>query len=130
MMKCKGRMFFVTVATLVGMASAQNLHNFKSGPPSSPAIKPLTPKSTAATQPLTPKSAIQKRGASPLPNAANSRKQNLELAGLEQQSIKAEGSKADNRGSAKSPSLKPASTASRSSSGINASYQKPHVQKR
>jgi hypothetical protein len=79
---------------------------------------------------LTPKSAIQKRGASPLPNAANSRKQNLELAGLEQQSIKAEGSKADNRGSAKSPSLKPASTASRSSSGINASYQKPHVQKR
>jgi hypothetical protein len=130
MMKCRGRMLFLTVATLVGVASAQNLNNFKSRPSSSPAIKPLTPKSAAAAQPLTPKFAIQKRGVSPLPNAANSRKQNLELAGLEQQSIKVEGAKGDHRGSAKSPSLKPASTASRGSSGINASYQKPHVQNR
>jgi hypothetical protein len=125
---CRGGVIFVAIVAFVSIATAQNPYSLKSRPSSSPATKPLTPKSPRTTQPLTPKSATPKRRASvPLPNAANSRKTNIELAGLEQQSLKAEGSKGGNAGTAKSASIKPIGTPSRSGSGINASYQKPRI---
>ncbi|MGA8439396.1 MAG: hypothetical protein WB762_30645 [Candidatus Sulfotelmatobacter sp.] len=130
MMKCRGVVLFVIAVAFVGMATAQNPYSFKSRPSPSPATKPLTPKSASVTQPLTPKSASPKRSTASLalPNAAaNSRKTNAELMGLEQQNLRAGGSKSGNREAVKSASTKPIGTPSRSASGINASYQKPHV---
>ncbi|MGA7401096.1 MAG: hypothetical protein WCC99_18985 [Candidatus Sulfotelmatobacter sp.] len=128
MMKCMGAVLFVIVVVFAAMATGQNPYSFKRKPSSSPATKSLTPKSDSVTQPLTPKSAIAKRRAPlPRPSSADNRKKNTELVGLEQQSIKAGGSKSGNREAVKSASIKPIGTPSGSGSGINASYQKPRV---
>jgi hypothetical protein len=115
MMKRRGSVLLVTVAAFAGLAAGQNSNsNFYKNPPYHP--------SSSASQPLTPKSDI--------PKTTKGRKTNTELARLEQQNVKAGGSKSGNTGAAKSTSIKSAGTTSRSGSGINASYQKPHVPKR
>jgi len=123
MMKCRIRIL-VTVAALIGLATSQNAKVGLSSAAS--AQDPLK----TATKPLTPKSAIQPRSRSsaPLPNAStNSRKTNAELARLERQSTKTGGSKGGNTGAAKAASIKPLGNPSKSGSGINSSYQKPHI---
>ena len=126
MLKRRGSVLLATAMAFAGLAAGQNSKsnsNFYKNPPYHP--------SSPATQPLTPKSAIPKtsKASAPLPKA-DGRKTNTQLARLEQQNVKAGGSKTGSAGVAKSTSIKSAGTASRSGSGINASYQKPHVRKK
>jgi hypothetical protein len=118
---------FVTVAAFIGLARAQNS---KLAPSStSPRHDPLK----TATKPLTPKSAAQlpRRSSVPLPNGTtNSSKNGAELSRLERQSLDTGVAKGNKTGTVKTPSIKPAGTSSKSGSGINASYQKPHVLQR
>jgi len=124
MMKCKVVFWFVTWTALIGLGAAQNSKVGSSSAKTGP--DPLK----TATKPLTPKSAIGPRRTSSgaVPNSsANSQKTNAELTRLERQSVKAGGSKSGNSGAAKAPPVKSANPASGSGSGINATYQKPHV---
>jgi hypothetical protein len=124
MMKRKIVFWFVAGAAVVGMATAQNP---KVGASSSKAgTDPLK----TATKPLTPKTAIaprSKTSGSISTSSANSQRTNAELTRLERQSVKAGSSKGGNAGTAKAAPVKSAKTSSPSGSGINASYQKPHV---
>lgn len=126
MLKRRGSVLLATVMAFAGLAAGQNSKsnsNFYKNPPYHP--------SSPATQPLTPKSAIPKtsKASVPVPKA-DGRKTNTELARLEQQNVKAGGAKTGNAGAGKATSMKSASATSRSGSGINASYQKPHVPKK
>ncbi len=124
MMKCKVVFWFVTGVALIGLAAAQSSKVGSSSAESGP--DPLQ----TATKPLTPKSAIapHSKSSAGVRNAStNTQKTNAELTRLERQSVKAGGSKNGSTGAAKAPPVKSANTSSGSGSGINASYQKPHV---
>ena len=124
MMKCRIAFLFVTVATLICPASAQNSKvgssSAESGAdPLKKAIHPLTPKSAMAPP---------RKSSVAAPKASTSgRDTNAELTRLEGQGIKTGGSKSGNTGAMKANSVKPAGTSSASGSGINFSYQKPRV---
>jgi len=118
---------FVTVAAFLGLGAAQNSKLALSS--TSPRQDPLK----TATKPLTPKSAAQppRRSSVPLPNrATNSSKNGAELNRLERESMNTGVAKGNKAGTVKTPSTKPAETSPKSGSGINASYQKPHVLRR
>ncbi|MFZ0770686.1 MAG: hypothetical protein WCA49_15650 [Candidatus Sulfotelmatobacter sp.] len=127
MTKCRIGIFCATLAVLMGVATAQNSKVGSS--PTKPGPDPLK----TAIKPLTPKSAIAPRSSSsaPPPSASlKSGKTNSELTSLERQSIKAGGAKSGNTGAAKSAQIKPSGTPAGSGSGINSSYQKPHVRQK
>jgi hypothetical protein len=118
----------VTVAAFIGLGRAQN----SKLAPSSTASPRQDPLKTA-TKPLTPKSAAQPPRSSsvPLPNrTTNSSKNGAELNRLERESMDTGVAKGNKTGTVKTPSIKPAGTSSKSGSGINASYQKPHALQR
>jgi hypothetical protein len=124
MTKCRISVLPLTLAALLGMATAQNpkttASTTKSGPdPIKTAIKPLTPKAEGSSHHTT--------SVPPAGPSVNSQKTNAELTHLERQSAKASAPKTANARAAKNPALKPAGTPPSSGSGINASYQKPHV---
>lgn len=123
MMKYRVVCLFVAVAASIGLATAQNSQVHSSSAKSGP--DPLQ----TATKPLTPKSAMspQHKSSATVPSAPTTRKTNAELSRLERQNIKAGGSKK----AAKAPSVpKPAGPSNGSGSGINSTYQKPHVAKK
>jgi hypothetical protein len=124
MLNPKTGILFVTVAAFIGLGAAQNSKLALSS--TSPRQDPLK----TATKPLTPKSAAQppRRSSVRLPNRATPSSQNsAELNRLERDSMNTGVAKSNQTATVKTPSLKPAVTSSKSGSGINASYQKPHV---
>ncbi len=124
MMKCRVAFFFVTIAALIGLATAQKS---EIGSPSTKAsVDPLK----SAPRPLTPKSAIAlpRKSSVAVPQiSTSSRNTSVELTRLERQSLKTIGSKTGSTGVSKVNPVKPAGTSSASGSGINASYHKPRV---
>jgi hypothetical protein len=124
MMKRLMILLWVTVAALVGFAAAQN-----SKPKASPS-KSSAHNATSSTKPLTPKSAMTPahKTSVTVPNSSNSRKTNAELTRLERQNVKAGTPKSNSGGTApKVPAIKSDTKTSANGSGINSSYQKPHV---
>jgi hypothetical protein len=124
MMKCGIALLFVTVAASICVASAQNSNIGSSSAESGAA--PIK----KAIQPLTPKSAMAapRKSSVALPKASTSgRDTSAELTRLEHQGIKTGGSKSGNTRATKADLVKPAAGSSGSGSGINSSYQKPHV---
>jgi hypothetical protein len=124
MMKRQMILLCVTLAASAVLATAQN-----SKPKASPS-KSSAHNATSSTKPLTPKSAMTPAHKTSLtvPNASNSRKTNAELTRLERQNVKAGTPKGSSGGTApKVPAIKSDTKPSANGSGINASYQKPHV---
>ena|ERR1700674_1041306 len=124
MLKHRMILLCVTVAALVGFATAQN-----SKPKTSPS-KSSAPTAKSSTKPLTPKSAMTPahKTSVTVPNASNSRKTNAELTRLERQNVRAGTPKSNSGGTVpKVPATKSDTKASANGSGINSSYQKPHV---
>jgi hypothetical protein len=124
MMNCRISVVPLTLAALVAMATAQNpkaatSSTTSASDPIKTAIKPLTPKTEGSTHHST--------SAPPAGRSANNQKTNAELIRLERQSAKASAPQTANTGAAKNHGPKPAGAPPSSGSGINASYQKPHI---
>jgi hypothetical protein len=121
MMRNSGIIFIVT-ALLALNCGAQTSANKGAGDPLKTATKPLTPKTPFATG---------KSWATP-PPAVDTRRTNEELTHLERQTLSTTSpvptsSKTHNSGNPGTASIKPSTAASSTGSGINATYQKPHI---
>ncbi len=122
MIKSKVGYVLVACVALISFAPAQTHKGAKSSvrAPQDPVNKPLSSKSPISTG---------KPSAAPTGASTSSRKTNAELAHLEKQGV-VTGSKTPNSGSARTVPVKTTKTSSGTGSGINASYQKPHIAKK
>ena len=122
MIKSKVGYVFVACVALISFAPAQTHKASKSSVRSAqdPVNKPLSSKSPISTR---------KASAAPTGASTSGRKTNAELAHLEKQRV-ASGSKTPTSASARNVPIKTAKTSSGTGSGINASYQKPHIAKK
>lgn len=123
MMKCMAVLLLVTIASLLGPATAQNSQKLSSSG------KPNSGSEHTATKPITPKSAMPTARTSSSvvpPGSTRGKNTNAELTRLERQQIKPENQK---KTAKPAPAPKPAGTAKGNGSGINFAYQKPGAKK-